>query len=87
MSRDVYALFRERTEDRLGEADGLDEAVRLALALAREDPTGDPILIEYGGLVVRQVSWAAGGSVEEEAGGRHQMPNQSLQRTAQSGRR
>jgi hypothetical protein len=68
MVRSSYSLFSEGTEDRLGEADSLDEAVRMAQVLAQEGTSDDPISIEHGGRVVRQLVRTPGGAVQVVTG-------------------
>ena len=69
MNRPVYQIVSELTEDRLDEADTLDEAVRLARGLAADAPAGDAVIVELDGRVVRRWVRAATGVVEEPVGG------------------
>jgi hypothetical protein len=68
MARCEYSVVSEATEDRFGEAESLDEALRIARVAVRESRAGDPILIEHGGRVVRQLVLTSAGVVEETLG-------------------
>lgn len=65
MARGEYFIISEATEDRFGEAESLDEALRIARGVARESQAGDPISIEHDGRVVRQLVLTPEGVVEE----------------------
>jgi hypothetical protein len=65
MRTDLYHVISEASEDRFGEAESLEQAVRLALSVVREGHTG-PVCIEYHGLVIRQLTLTPDGKVEEE---------------------
>lgn len=66
MAQALYCIISETTEDRFGEVESLDEAVRIARTVVREGRPGDPISIEYDGKVIRQFVLTAEGRVEEE---------------------
>jgi hypothetical protein len=55
MNPNAYCIISETTEDRFDEVDGLEEAIRIARAVARESQAGDPVSIEHKGLVIRQL--------------------------------
>ena len=65
MTRGEYSVISEATEDRYGEAESLDEALRIARGVVREGPANDSVSIEYGGRVVRQLVLTPDGVVEE----------------------
>jgi hypothetical protein len=65
MARGTYYIISETTEDRLDEAESLDEALRIARDLVREGQTGDPVSIEHNGRVIRQLVRTPAGEVEE----------------------
>jgi len=65
MTQGAYYIVSETTEDRFGEADNLVDALRLARNLVQESQTGDPLLIEHDGRVVRQFVLTPEGIVEE----------------------
>jgi hypothetical protein len=66
MKPNVYCIISETTEDRFNEVDSLEDAIRIARALARESHAGDPISIEHRGRVIRQLVRMPAGSVSEE---------------------
>jgi hypothetical protein len=66
MNSNAYCVISETTEDRFDEADSLEEAVRIARAVVREGPAGDPVSIEYRGRVIRQMVLLPDGRVAEE---------------------
>ena len=66
MNRNGYCIISETTEDRFDEADCLEEALRIARALARESQAGDPVSIEYRGRVIRQLVLMPDGRFSEE---------------------
>jgi hypothetical protein len=66
MNPNAYCIISETTEDRFDEADSLEEAIRIARAVARENQAGDPVSIEYRGQVIRQLMLLPDGSVAEE---------------------
>ena len=68
MNRAAYQIVSETTEDRLDEADTLDEAIRLARAMLADWPAGEPVQIELRGRVIRQLVQTAGGVAEEVVG-------------------
>ena len=55
MNVNAYCIISETTEDRFDEAGSLEEAIRIARALARESQAGDPVSIEHRGRVIRQL--------------------------------
>jgi hypothetical protein len=68
MARGEYSVISEVTEDRFGEAESLDEAVRIARDVVREGRAGEPVSIERGGRVVRQLVLTPEGVIEEAPG-------------------
>ncbi len=66
MKTNGYCIISETTEDRFGETDSLEEAIRMARALVREAQAGDPISIEHRGRVIRQLVLLPNGRVSEE---------------------
>ena len=66
MNPNAYCIISETTEDRFDEADSLEEAIRIARALARESQAGDPVSIEHRGKVIRQLVLMPDGIVAEE---------------------
>jgi hypothetical protein len=66
MHRSAYCIISETTEDRFGETDNLDEAIRIARALVRESQAGDPVSIEHRGRVIRQLVLMPDGNVSEK---------------------
>jgi hypothetical protein len=66
MNRNAYCIISETTEDRFDEADSLEEAIRIARAVARESQAGEPVSIEYRGRVIRQLVLMPDGKVAEE---------------------
>jgi hypothetical protein len=66
MRTDLYHIISETTEDRFGETDSFEDAVRIARAAACESQTGGPVAIEYRGKVIRQFMLLPGGKVAEE---------------------
>ncbi len=66
MSQNAYCIISETTEDRLDEAQTLEEALRIARALARESQAGDPVSIEHRGRVIRQLILLPDGRIAEE---------------------
>lgn len=69
MHRGTYHIVSETTEDRFDEVDTLDEAIRVARAVARDGRAGDPVSIEHNGRVIRQLVLSPQGVVEEAAVG------------------
>ena len=66
MNPNAYCIISETTEDRFDEADNLEEAIRIARAVARERKAGDPVSIEHQGRVIRQLVLMPDGRVSEE---------------------
>jgi hypothetical protein len=66
MTRGAYHIISETTEDQYGEADSLEEALRIARGVVKESKAGDPVSIEHQGKVIRQFVLTADGKVEEE---------------------
>jgi len=66
MNLNSYCIISETTEDRFDEVDSLDEAIRIARALARESQAGDPVSIEHRGRVIRQLVLMPDGRVSDE---------------------
>ena len=66
MNPSAYCIISETTEDRFDEVDSLDEAIRIARALARESQAGEPVSIEHRGRVIRQLVLLSDGRVSEE---------------------
>jgi hypothetical protein len=66
MNQNAYCIISETTEDRFGETDNFEEAVRMARTLARESQAGDPVSIEYRGKVIRQLVLMPNGKIAEE---------------------
>jgi hypothetical protein len=66
MNSNAYCIISETTEDRFDETDSLEEAIRIARAVARESKAGDPISIEHRGRVIRQMVLLPDGRVSEE---------------------
>ena len=66
MDTDVYCIISETTEDRFDEVESLEEALRIARALACEGQAGDPVSIEHRGRVIRQLVLMPDGRVSEE---------------------
>ena len=66
MNPNAYCIISETTEDRFDEADSLEEAIRIARALAHESQAGDPVSIEHRGRVIRQLVLMPNGKVSEE---------------------
>jgi hypothetical protein len=62
----VYCIISETTEDRFDEAGSLEEAIRIARAVARERQAGDPVAIEHRGRVIRQLVLLPDGTISEE---------------------
>jgi hypothetical protein len=62
----LYHVISETSEDRFGETDSFEEAVRIAQTVARESQAGDPVAIEHRGKVIRQVILLPDGRVAEE---------------------
>jgi hypothetical protein len=65
MRTDLYHVISDAGEDRFGEADALEQAVRLARSVLREGHAG-PVCIEHRGLVIRQLTLTPDGKIEEE---------------------
>ena len=66
MNPNAYCIISETTEDRFDEVDSLEEAIRIARALARESQAGEPVSIEHQGRVIRQLVLMPDGRVSEE---------------------
>jgi hypothetical protein len=66
MKSKPYCIISETTEDRFDEVDSLEEAIRIARAVARDSHTGDPVSIEHRGRVIRQLVLMSDGSISEE---------------------
>jgi hypothetical protein len=66
MRTDLYHVISGTTEDRFGETDSLEDAVRIARVVARESQAGEPVSIEYRGKVIRQFVLMPGGKIAEE---------------------
>jgi hypothetical protein len=62
----AYCIISETSEDRFDEVDSLEEAIRIARAVARESQAGDPVSIEYRGRVIRQLVRLPSGMLSEE---------------------
>ncbi len=66
MNANAYCIISEITEDRFDEVDSLEEAIRVARAVARERQACDPVSIEHRGRVIRQLVLLPDGRVAEE---------------------
>ena len=66
MRTNLYHIISETNEDRFGETDNFEEAIRIARSVAREGPAGDPVSIEHQGKVIRQLVLLPNGRVAEE---------------------
>jgi hypothetical protein len=66
MNSNAYCIISETTEDRFDEVDSLEEAIRIARALACERQAGDPVSIEHRGRVIRQLVLMADGRISDE---------------------
>jgi hypothetical protein len=66
MKLNAFCIISETTEDRFDEVDSLEEAIRIARAVARESQAGDPVSIEHRGRVIRQLVLMPDGRVAEE---------------------
>ena len=66
MRTNLYHVISDTTEDRFGETETLEEAVRLGQSVAREGHAGEPVLIEYQGKAIRQLVFMPDGRVAEE---------------------
>jgi hypothetical protein len=66
MNSNAYCIISESTEDRFDEVNSLEDAIRIARAVARESQAGDPVSIEYRGRVIRQLVRMPDGKVSEE---------------------
>lgn len=66
MKPNAYCIISETTEDRFDEVDSLEEAIRIARAVACESQAGDPVSIEHRGRVIRQLVLMPDGRVAEE---------------------
>jgi hypothetical protein len=67
MSRGMYHIVSETTEDHFDETSSLEEALRIALEVVKEGQAGDPVSIEHDGRVIRQFVLTPEGKVEEES--------------------
>lgn len=67
MSRGMYHIISETTEDRFDETVSLDDAIRIARALAGEGRANEPVLIEYDGRVIHQCVLTPNGVVDESS--------------------
>jgi hypothetical protein len=65
MRTDLYHVISDASEDRLGEADSLEQALRIARAVVHEGHAGR-VCIEHRGIVIRQLTLTRDGKVEEE---------------------
>jgi hypothetical protein len=66
MTHGTYYIISETTEDRLDEADSLEEALQIAQELVKESQAGDPVSIEHNGRVIRQLVLTPDGEVTDE---------------------
>jgi hypothetical protein len=66
MTQSMYYIVSETTEDRFDEVDSLEEALRIARVVVKENQAGDPVSIEHNGRVIRQFVLTPDGEVEEE---------------------
>ena len=66
MNPNAYCIISETTEDRFDKVNNLEEAIRIARALACESQAGDPVSIEHQGRVIRQLVLMPDGRVSEE---------------------
>jgi hypothetical protein len=66
MNPNAFCIISETTEDRFDEADSLEEAIRIARALAHESQAGEPVSIEHRGRVIRQLVLMPDGRISEE---------------------
>lgn len=66
MNANAYCIISETTEDRFDEVDNLEEAIRIARAVAHESQAGDPVSIEHRGRVIRQLVLLPDGRISEE---------------------
>jgi DNA integrity scanning protein DisA with diadenylate cyclase activity len=69
MNPKAYCIISETTEDRFDETDSLEEAIRIARAVARKSQAGALISIEHRGRVIRQLVLLPDGRVAEEETG------------------
>lgn len=65
MSREMYSIINESTEDRYDETRYLAEAIRIARQIVETNGVGEPISIEHNGCVVRQFIRTSDGTIEE----------------------
>lgn len=66
MKANAYCIISETTEDRFDEVDNLEEAIRIARAVARENQASEPVSIEHRGRVIRQLVLLPNGRVSEK---------------------
>lgn len=66
MRTTLYHVVNDTDEDSFGEAADYETALSLARSAARERPSGETILIEYKGRVIRHLTLMPNGLVAEE---------------------
>ena len=68
MRNDQYHIISGVGEDRFDRAETFEEALRIARSvIEREGRVEEPVLIEYHGMVIRQLTLMPDGQVAEEA--------------------
>ncbi len=65
MRTNLYHVISDATEDRFGEAESLEQALRIARSIVGEGHVGS-VGIEHQGRVIRQLIRTADGRVKEE---------------------
>jgi hypothetical protein len=65
VTRGAYHIISETTEDHYAEAESLEEALRIARDVVKQNQAGDPVLIEHQGKAIRQFVLTADGVVEK----------------------
>jgi hypothetical protein len=67
MDNELYHIISGTSEDRFDRTDNFEDALRIARSVvAREGRVEEPVLIEYRGMVIRELVLLPDGKVAEE---------------------
>jgi hypothetical protein len=67
MNMSQFYITNESTEDTFASTDNLQDAIRIAIDVARQGQAGDPVCVEREGKAIRQFILMPDGTVAEQA--------------------